>query len=185
MWIIAILHRVSAMIQTFVFFAKYGAFVRAGKGCLVEKGVKVIPLYWVKTGRLSVIFHGHNHFGRHCEFRGTGLIEIGERSFCGQSCIFASNDYVKIGKNVLIAEMVTIRDTNHVFIDKDIPIIDQGISARGITIEDDVWIGHGVVILPGVTVGRGAILAAGAVVTKNVPINAIVGGVPARIIRYR
>jgi acetyltransferase-like isoleucine patch superfamily enzyme len=102
-----------------------------------------------------------------------------------EAFILRGSNYIKIGKNVMISEMVTIRDTNHIFVNKDIPMIDQGIEAKGIQIEDDVWIGHGVVILPGVTVGRGAILAAGAVVTKNVPINAIVGGVPARIIRSR
>lgn len=56
----------------------------------------------------------------------------------------------------------------------------------GCVIDDDVWVGHGVTITPGVNrVGRGAVIAAGAVVTRNVPAYAIVGGNPARIIKYR
>ena len=52
-------------------------------------------------------------------------------------------------------------------------------------IENDVWIGHGAIIMGGVKIGNGAVVAAGAVVTKNVPAYAIVGGVPAKIIRHR
>jgi acetyltransferase-like isoleucine patch superfamily enzyme len=54
-----------------------------------------------------------------------------------------------------------------------------------VVIEDDVWIGTRAIILHGVTIGRGAIIGAGAVVTKNVPPYAIVGGVPAKIIKFR
>ena len=54
-----------------------------------------------------------------------------------------------------------------------------------VTIESDVWIGARVIILPGVTIGKGAILAAGAVVTKDVPDYAVVGGVPAKVLKYR
>ncbi|RVC53476.1 CatB-related O-acetyltransferase [Mesorhizobium sp. M00.F.Ca.ET.038.03.1.1] len=55
----------------------------------------------------------------------------------------------------------------------------------GITVGNDVWIGNGAMILPGVEIGDGAVVGAGAVVTKNVPPYAIVGGSPARLIRYR
>jgi acetyltransferase-like isoleucine patch superfamily enzyme len=65
------------------------------------------------------------------------------------------------------------------------PIRQQGSTSRGIQIEDDVWIGHGCSILDGVVIGRGAIVAAGSVVTKNVPSFAVVGGVPARVLKQR
>jgi len=54
-----------------------------------------------------------------------------------------------------------------------------------IVISDDVWIGAGAIILSGVNIGRGAIVAAGSVVNKNVPPYAIVGGIPAKVIKYR
>ena len=61
----------------------------------------------------------------------------------------------------------------------------EGVSKGDIIVGDDVWLGLNAVILSGVTIGQGAIIAAGAVVTKNVPPYAIVGGNPARIIKYR
>ncbi len=61
----------------------------------------------------------------------------------------------------------------------------EALSKGDITVQDDVWIGHGAIILSGVTVGQGAVVAAGAVVVKDVPPYAIVGGVPAKLIRYR
>jgi len=64
-------------------------------------------------------------------------------------------------------------------------MLDQGIRGHGVRIEDDVWIGAGVVILDKVTIHKGAIIGAGAVVTRDVPAGAIVGGVPARLIKQR
>ena len=61
--------------------------------------------------------------------------------------------------------------------------VDQGITAQGIIIDDDVWIGSGAIITDGVHIGKGAVVAAGAVVVKDVPPHTIVGGVPARILR--
>ena len=63
------------------------------------------------------------------------------------------------------------------------PFVDQGITAEGIVIEDDVWIGSGAVITDGVRIGKGAVVAGGAVVTKDVEPSTIVGGVPAKVIR--
>lgn len=61
----------------------------------------------------------------------------------------------------------------------------EAISKGDIVIEDDVWIGYGAIILSGVHIGQGAAVAAGAVVSKDVPPYAIVGGIPARVIKYR
>jgi acetyltransferase-like isoleucine patch superfamily enzyme len=69
---------------------------------------------------------------------------------------------------------------NHVFDDPNRPFVEQGITAEGIVIEDDVWLGAGAIITDGVKVGRGAVVAAGAVVTKDVAPYTVVGGVPAK-----
>ncbi|MBR76462.1 MAG: acetyltransferase [Flavobacteriales bacterium] len=85
----------------------------------------------------------------------------------------------------MIAQAVTIRDTDHNFNSIDLPMIKQGITTSSVLIDDDVWIGHGVIITKGVKIGKGSIIAAGAVVTKDIPAYSIAGGVPARVIKKR
>jgi carbonic anhydrase/acetyltransferase-like protein (isoleucine patch superfamily) len=92
---------------------------------------------------------------------------------------------VRCGDGVRIASHVSIVGFNHGFDDPTTPIHKQKHETLGITIEDDVWIGANAVVLDGVTVGKGAVIAAGAVVSKDVPPLAIVGGVPAKVVRYR
>ncbi|MBU2537741.1 MAG: acyltransferase [Proteobacteria bacterium] len=85
----------------------------------------------------------------------------------------------------MIAQAVSIRDTDHAFEDANLPMTQQSIITSSVVVEDDVWIGHGATILKGVHVGKGAIIAAGAVVTRDVAPYSIVGGVPAKLIRNR
>lgn len=85
---------------------------------------------------------------------------------------------IEIGDNVKIAEGVKIRDSdNHSIKGK------EGEDTKPIIIKDNVWIGMNAIILKGVTIGEGAIVAAGAVVNKDVPAHALVGGVPAKVIK--
>jgi acetyltransferase-like isoleucine patch superfamily enzyme len=72
---------------------------------------------------------------------------------------------------------------NHVFDDPHRPFVEQGITAEGIVIEDDVWIGAGAVVTDGVRIGKGAVVAAGAVVNGDVEPHTVVGGVPAKLIK--
>ena len=92
---------------------------------------------------------------------------------------------VRCGDGVRIASHVSIVGFNHGFDDPTVPIHTQKHETLGIVIEDDVWIGANAVVLDGVTIGRGAVIAAGAVVSRDVPSMAIVGGVPAKVVRYR
>jgi acetyltransferase-like isoleucine patch superfamily enzyme len=62
--------------------------------------------------------------------------------------------------------------------------VEQGITAEGIGIEDDVWIGAGAIVTDGVHIGQGSVIAAGAVVTKDVPAHTVVAGVPAKVIKH-
>lgn len=92
---------------------------------------------------------------------------------------------LRIGNHVRIGHRTSIITSDHRHDDVGVPIHQQGLIYSQVAIEDDVWIGCNVTILKGVSIGRGAIIAAGAVVTRNVPANAIFGGVPARQIGVR
>ena len=114
-----------------------------------------------------------------------GYIKIGKCTTINHfACIYGQGG-VHIGKFVSIATKVTIVAANHNFEDIGRYIKEQGVSAKGIVIEDDVWIGANAVILDGVKIGKGAIIAAGAVVNRDVDDYAIVGGVPAKMIGSR
>jgi acetyltransferase-like isoleucine patch superfamily enzyme len=90
---------------------------------------------------------------------------------------------VCIGSHVHLAQGVTVTALNHNFEDGTRRIDEQGISTKGVIIGDDVWIGANAVVLPGVTIGSHCVVAAGAVVTKDVPDNTLVAGIPAKVIK--
>lgn len=92
---------------------------------------------------------------------------------------------ITIGEDVLIAGSVSIRDSNHKFDRLDVPIVAQGIRSSPIRIGNGVWIAQGASILEGVTIGDDAIIAAGAIVNRDVPAGAIVGGIPAKLLKMR
>jgi len=119
-------------------------------------------------------------------------IHVGNDVFLGvKPSLIASRSFIKIGNKVMFGPEVAIRGGNHRtdivgrFM-KDITDIEKRPQDdKGVTIEDDVWIGTRAIILHGVVISRGAIVAAGSVVSKNVPPYAIVGGVPAKTLRFR
>lgn len=111
------------------------------------------------------------------------FIRIGRDSLIGELNVLRGQGGITIGDRVYTAPSVQMLAVNHIFADPTRPMIEQGITAEGIVIEDDVWIGAGAIITDGVRVGKGAVVAAGAVVTKDVPAHTVVGGVPARIIK--
>ncbi len=111
------------------------------------------------------------------------FIRIGHDSLVGEYNVLRGQGGITIGDRVYLAPLVQILAVNHVFDDPTRPIIDQGITAEGIVIEDDVWIGAGAIITDGVTIGKGAVVAGGAVVSSDVPPHTVVGGVPARVLK--
>lgn len=114
-----------------------------------------------------------------------GKISIGNNVYVGEYSVLTSNIEIEIGDNVLISPHNDIVDFNHIYQDQSLPINRQGVSAKKITIQDDVWIGSGCKILKGVTLGKGAVVGAGSVVTKDVPSYHVVVGNPAKTIKER
>lgn len=116
-----------------------------------------------------------------------GAIRVGDRvSFNSRCHINASGGgQIRIGSLCLIGPGVVMRTGQHEFSDRGSPIRDQGSRYQDISIGHDVWIGANAVVLSGVAIGSGAIVGAGAVVTSDVDAYAIVGGVPARVLRHR
>lgn len=114
-----------------------------------------------------------------------GTIKIGNSCFVNSFTTMYGHGDLTIGNGVLIGPQVTIIPANYGFKDRDTPFRLQTPSMKGITIEDNVWIGAGVTVLDGCIVGEGSIIGAGAVVTKNVESYSIVAGVPAKVIGRR
>ncbi|MDY6255606.1 MAG: acyltransferase [Bacteroidales bacterium] len=115
---------------------------------------------------------------------GTGKgIKIGDNSGIGINCKIRGP--LCIGKNVMMGPDVIILTNTHSFENISIPMCEQPSYRKAVCIGDDVWIGTRVIILPGVNIGSGVVIAAGAVVTHDIDDYSVVGGVPARLIKYR
>ena len=155
------------------FFRKAGRF-RSGIGVVIYGFSNISLGNNVALNRLSMLAADR------------GRITMGDNVFLGDFSIISGDDgEVVIGNNVLIASGVVIQAADHRIERTDIPIMDQGHVPGRIVIEDDVWIASNAVITSNVTIGKGAVVGAGAVVTRDVPPMAVVGGVPAKIIRMR
>ena len=159
---------------------------RARQAHLAEvAGARFHPTAYVAAE--AAIFTTHLVLGEKSWIAGHALVrgdvEFGAHSTVNPYAMISGK--VRCGDGVRIASHVSIVGFNHGFDDPNVPIHAQKHESLGITIEDDVWIGANAVVLDGVTVGRGAVIAAGAVVSKDVPDLAIVGGVPAKVVRYR
>lgn len=106
-------------------------------------------------------------------------ITIGQNVFINSCCNFQDQGGITIGDGSLIGHKVVLATLNHGFLPED-----RGtLYPLPIRIGKNVWVGASATILPGVTIGNNAIIAAGAVVTKDIPVNSIVAGVPAKEIR--
>ena len=144
-------------------------YISIGKGTTIANNA--ILTAWDKYGK--------QHF--------TPNIQIGDNCYIGENSHITACHKIIIGNGVLTGRYIYISDNAHgnmCYEEIDIPPINRPLSVKGtVVIEDNVWIGERVCILSGVHVGRGAIIAANAVVTHDVPPYAIVGGVPAKIIR--
>lgn len=155
-----------------------------GRGVYIDHGVYLHGAPGgLQIGEASWVMNGCRlHVFNYRDIPQAG-IRIGSRTFLGEGSIIRGQGGVVIGDHVLFGPRVSVLAVNHVFTDPERPIMDQGITAEGIRIEDNCWIGAGATILDGVTVGRGACIGAGAVVTRDVPAHSLAVGVPARVVR--
>lgn len=163
---------------------RFANHIRLGRGVYLDQGVYLHACpQGVTIGAGTLVMHGavlHVYNFRDLPHAG---IHIGRDSLIGEYTVIRGQGGVTIGDRVYTSPMVQIIAVNHVFDDPQRVFVEQGITAEGIVIEDDVWIGSGAVITDGVRVAKGAVIAAGAVVTKDVAPHTIVGGVPARLLR--
>jgi acetyltransferase-like isoleucine patch superfamily enzyme len=146
-----------------------------GPDCRLEVGRNAV----LHLGRWSWLGHG-------CKIRcHEGLVSLGAKSVMGQECTISAYQHVSIGRECVIADRVMLIDFDHGSSEVERPIRLQGIYKRDVDVGHNVWIGYGACILRGVTVGDNAIIGTNSVVTKDVEPNAVVGGVPARVLRMR
>ena len=149
--------------------------------CFVCPGVKF------EIGRGATVTLGRwSWIGHRCKIRAhEGEVAIGAKSVLGQECTISAYQRISIGRECIIADRVMMIDFDHGMVEVERPIRLQGIYKRDVEIGHNVWMGYGACVLRGVTVGNNAVIGTNSVVTTVVPDNAVVGGVPARLIRMR
>ena len=156
-------------------------------GRVLNKAI-VVPIKKASLGA-----HGKAvHFGRYVRFYGIENVYMGSDVSLGErNILMCTRAKIHIGDHVMTGPGVTMITGGHridipgrpmttISNDEKLPENDQDIILEG-----DNWIGTNAIILKGVTVGEGAVVAAGAVVTKDVPKFSVVGGIPAKVIKYR
>jgi acetyltransferase-like isoleucine patch superfamily enzyme len=163
---------------------RFADHIRLGRGVYLDQNTYLHACHkGIELGDRTIVMHGavlHVYNFRDLPHSG---IKIGKDCLVGEYSVIRGQGGVTIGDRVYTSPFTQIIAVNHVFDDPNRPFIEQGITAEGIVIEDDVWLGAGVIITDGVRVGKGAVVAAGAVVTKDVPPHTVVGGIPAKIIK--
>ncbi len=149
--------------------------------CFVCPGVKF------EIGRNAKVTLGRwSWLGHDCKIRAhEGHVSIGAKSVLGQECTISAYQRISIGRECIIADRVMMIDFDHGVVEVERPIREQGIYKRDVEVGHNVWIGYGACLLRGVIVGNNSVIGTSAVVTCDVPENAVVAGIPARMIRKR
>jgi acetyltransferase-like isoleucine patch superfamily enzyme len=160
---------------------RFGKRLQTDGFCFICPGVqlKLGPHTTLRIGRWAWIGHG-TKIRVH-----EGEVSLGAKSVLGQECTISAYQHVSIGRECIVADRVMLIDFDHGVVEVERPIRLQGIYKRDVRVGHNVWIGYGACLLRGVTVGDNSVIGTSAVVTRDVPANAVVGGVPARVIRMR
>ncbi len=179
-------------------------FARIGSSVYIQNGVEFLNtssieisdgVHLFKNVRLNAKGHEKNkiYLGKQVALeRGVEVgaldntdIHIDENTYIAPYVCIAGPGNIKIGKHCMIASHSGIYANNHNFADLNVLIREQGVTRKGIIIEDNCWLGHGVTVLDGVTIGEGSVIGAGSVVSKDIPPFSVAVGVPAKVIRDR
>jgi acetyltransferase-like isoleucine patch superfamily enzyme len=161
---------------------KRGRRIKLGKNVVVERDVTL----WVDTTESYIAIGDDSYLSSQCILNTfDGWISLGSNCSVNSYAILYGHGGLHIGDDVRIAPQVMIMPMNHIYRDPQVVIRKQGILARGVRIDDDVWLGAGAIILDGVTIGKGSIIGAGSVVTEEIPPYSVAVGVPAKVIKKR
>lgn len=139
------------------------------------------------------LFKRFKSVGRNVRFIGSPAISsmnnfsVGNNTWVGNNFFAKAEGGITIGSGVIISRNCEIWSSNHNYDSDDLESVpyDKKFVNKSVIIGNNVWIGSSVIIVPGVHIADGAVIGAGSVVTKNVPYCAVVGGNPARVIKYR
>ena len=160
---------------------RFGKRLQTDGICFVGPGVKL------EIGRDAVLRLGRwSWIGHGTKIRvHEGECEIGAKTVLGQECTISAFQHVSIGRECIVADRVMLIDFDHGVVEVERPVREQGIYKRDVQVGNNVWVGYGACFLRGVTVGDNTVVGTYAVVNRDVPHNAVVAGVPARILRMR
>jgi len=133
----------------------------------------------LRIGRWAWVGHG-------CKIRvHEGEVSIGAKTVIGQDCTISAYQRISIGRECILADRVMLIDFDHGAVEVERPVRLQGIYKRDVHVGHNVWMGYGACVLRGVSIGDNSIIGTSAVVTSSMPANAVLAGVPARVIRMR
>ncbi len=133
----------------------------------------------LRIGRWAWVGHG-------CKIRvHEGEVSIGAKTVIGQDCTISAYQRISIGRECILADRVMLIDFDHGAVEVERPVRLQGIYKRDVHGGHNVWMGYGACVLRGVSIGDNSIVGTSAVVTSSMPANAVLAGVPARVIRMR
>jgi acetyltransferase-like isoleucine patch superfamily enzyme len=175
-----------------IFFGKSIKFfhknkISLGNGVTIGNNVEINAL-----SKNGVVIGNNVNLGDFSVLRCTGsLKKIGKGIKIGDNCGFGDYSFfgaaggVSVGNNVIMGQNVRFHSENHNYDRLDILIRDQGVTNKGIVIDEDCWVGAGVVFLDGVNVGKGSVIGANTLVNKDIPPYSVVVGNPMRIVKSR
>lgn len=161
--------------------ASFGKAVQLGDAVKIiawgEEGLSIGDYSWIGSHSFLKVSFSFNDPGK--------FIRIGSHVGIGEFAHLGGAGGLEIGDDCIIGPYLSCHPENHRFPDVQQLIRLQGTERKGISIGKNCWIGAKVTILDGVRIGENCVIAAGAVVTKDMPSNAVIGGMPAKIIRHR